>query len=43
MIVRRDAQGNIRYVKQEARHRNRDFNKPPDHVHYKRPKDKELK
>jgi RHS repeat-associated protein len=43
MIVRRDAQGNIRYVKQEARHGTRDFNKPPNHVHYKRPKDRELR
>jgi YD repeat-containing protein len=43
MIVRRNAQGNIRYVKQEARHGTRDFNKPPDHVHYKVPKDRELK
>ncbi len=42
MIVRRDAQGNVKYVKQEARHTTKDFNKPPDHKHYKRPKDKEL-
>ncbi|MGH9930916.1 MAG: RHS repeat-associated core domain-containing protein, partial [Pyrinomonadaceae bacterium] len=41
-IVRKDAEGNVKYVKQEARHTTRDFNKPPDHKHYKRPKDKEL-
>ena len=41
-IIRKDARGNVKYVKQEARHTNRDFNKRPDHVHYKRPKDKEV-
>jgi hypothetical protein len=42
MIIRKDAEGNVKYVKQEARHSSTDFNKPPDHAHYKRPKDKEL-
>jgi hypothetical protein len=41
-IVRKDAQGNVKYVKQEARHNTRDFNTRPDHVHYKRPKEKEV-
>jgi hypothetical protein len=43
IVVRKDANGKTIYVKQEARTANRDFNKPPDHVHYKKPKDKEVK
>jgi RHS repeat-associated protein len=42
MIIRKDVEGNVKLVKQEARHSSKDFNKPPDHAHYKRPKDKEL-
>jgi RHS repeat-associated protein len=41
-IIRKDSQGSVRYVKQEARHRTTDFNKPPDHKHYYRPKNKEF-
>ena len=41
IIVRKDAKGNTVYVKQEARTNNKDFTKPPDHVHYKKPIDKE--
>jgi RHS repeat-associated protein len=43
IVVRKDANGKTIYVKQEARNANRDFNKPPDHVHYKKPNDKEVK
>jgi hypothetical protein len=42
MVVRKDANGNTVYVKQEARTNNKDFTKPPDHVHYKKPIDKEV-
>jgi RHS repeat-associated protein len=42
MVVRKDANGNTVYVKQEARTNNKDFTKSPDHVHYKYPKDKEV-
>lgn len=42
IVVRKDANGNTVYVKQEARTTNRDFTKPPDHVHYKKPIDKEV-
>ncbi len=39
-ITRKDAQGNVRYVKQEAWHRTKDVTKRPDHVHYYKPKNK---
>ena len=42
IVVRKDANGNTVYVKQEARTNNKDFTKPPDHVHYKKPIDKEV-
>ena len=42
-IVRKDAQGNVKYVKQEAWTKTRDVRKPPDHIHYKKPIDKEVK
>jgi RHS repeat-associated protein len=42
IVVRKDENGNTVYVKQEARTNNKDFTKPPDHVHYKKPIDKEV-
>jgi RHS repeat-associated protein len=42
-IIRRDAQGNVKYVKQEARTSTTDFRKAPDHVHYKKPINKVVK
>lgn len=43
ITVRKDPAGNVKYVKQEGRTNTTDFNKPPDHVHYKKPIDKEMK
>jgi len=33
----------VKYVKQEAWTKTRDVRKPPDHIHYKKPIDKEVK
>jgi hypothetical protein len=41
-VVYKDANGKTKLVVQEARHKTTDFNKPPDHKHYKYPKDKEV-
>jgi RHS repeat-associated protein len=43
VIIRKNAKGEIVYVKQEARQGTKDFNTEPTHVHYKEPNDKVLK
>jgi RHS repeat-associated protein len=42
-IIRKDANGNVKYVKQEAWTKTRDVTKEPDHVHYYKPKNKEVR
>jgi RHS repeat-associated protein len=42
-IIRKDASGNVKYVKQEAWTKTRDVTKEPDHVHYYKPKNKEVR
>lgn len=43
IIIRKNPDGSVRWVKQESRTNTRDNRREPDHVHYKRPIDKVVK